>query len=86
MRADLKENLSKIDEECLPVLSQRLENAKWSPKSSSKSSFLETPLGATTELLVRGVVRTVISNAIGKRRVTVSLGDTFLVIPFLTLA
>ncbi|KAJ3712968.1 hypothetical protein C8R42DRAFT_686174 [Lentinula raphanica] len=51
-RANLQENLQQIDRTCLPNIVHSLTAAGWRPKSLGKLSFLETPVGIATEVLI----------------------------------
>ncbi|KAF5391212.1 hypothetical protein D9757_003075 [Collybiopsis confluens] len=51
-RANLAENLNQISQNTLPNTVKILQSARWRPKSSSKTSYLETPVGIATEVLI----------------------------------
>lgn len=51
-REDLETSVEQISQNCLPEIVKLLEAAKWRPKSSSKTSFLETPVGIAAEVLI----------------------------------
>ncbi|KIK64012.1 hypothetical protein GYMLUDRAFT_162038 [Collybiopsis luxurians FD-317 M1] len=51
-RANLTENLKQINQNTLPKAVKELKSARWRPKSSSKTSYLETPVGIATEVLI----------------------------------
>ncbi|KAJ4474466.1 hypothetical protein J3R30DRAFT_3509295, partial [Lentinula aciculospora] len=53
-RANLQENLQQIKQSCLPsVAKSSLDSARnWRPKSAGKTSYLETPVGIATEVLI----------------------------------
>lgn len=51
-RENLETSLEQISQNCLPNIVKLLEAAKWRPKSSSKTSFLETPVGIAAEVLI----------------------------------
>jgi hypothetical protein len=51
-RANLQENLQQIKQSCLPSIIQLSKTINWRPKSAAKTSFLETPIGIATEVLI----------------------------------
>ncbi|KAJ4474009.1 hypothetical protein C8J55DRAFT_518689 [Lentinula edodes] len=53
-RANLRENLQQIQQNCLSsiVRSSLVSVKNWRPKSPGKTSFLETPVGIATEVLI----------------------------------
>ncbi|KAJ3781677.1 hypothetical protein GGU10DRAFT_99905 [Lentinula aff. detonsa] len=51
-RANLEESLQQINQNCLTNIIPLLVSTGWRPKAAGKTSFLETPVGIATEVLI----------------------------------